>query len=431
MNKLPKPHPQYEREYPERVDFESERKGFQEIRYFPNPRLFNPPDTWNRGFLGANDSTYGSTGFNIYTPENSYPFLAKRVNHEAQTGSINSAAKTGNGLALQKSKHAGFAGDAPSHKKEPMDGVVWQGQDSNSRNSRNTGLLIPVSSVEPPNLTESGKLGLTVEQESTHDGTTEEEGRPPQKIDLLLQNREESEKAILKILLYEVIINEKVNKRRISFLPNQVVELLLLFLKRHYGFCLENATRAGTAQKYLYLLRTEGYELDSEDELLIESFRFRFQLYMYGVKKKIPKNASKLADDYYVTKTLFDQIYPKEKYSEESRGIKLSQFWSLVQMTFSRDSILTLEAIKAWLPKPLLPKLLSFSPELLSKYYGIRLKKYLKELFSGNDLTIALLRQRIKSSPKIPLLSDLLHDPGLKSALERRNYHLGPCLDLG
>lgn len=409
----------------EQVRLESERKRDRPISYFPNPRLFNPPETWNRGFLGSVDITYGSFGYNNYG-QDSIHLLGKRVNLESEFRLQGPESKVGKIHNVQKTNSNGH------QESTNISGLkaksAWTASDVNCVKS---GSVHFGNSAEVSKNTECGKTLLTNEQESTHADTPEAEGEVPQKIDLLLQNKDESDKAILKILIYEVIINEKVNKHRISFLPNQVVELLLLFLKKHYGFCLESATRAGTAQKYLYLLRTEGSELDSEDALLVESFRFRFQLFMYGAKKKFPKNASKLAEDYYVTKCLFDLMYPKELHSEESRASKLSKFWSLVQMTFSRDSVLTLEAIKAWLPKQLLAKLLKFSPELLSKYYSIRLKKYLKELFSGQDLSIALLRQRIKSSPKIPLLSDLLHDPGLKSALERRNYHLGPCLDLG
>lgn len=404
MNQFPKSFSKHGTELRPPSGFvEVKPKSLQEIRYFPNPRLFNPPDSWNRGFLGYSDTELDPIWENGFM-SNPTQFLAKRVNIDSETEDF-------------RSKKVGQIGRlAPP----PI-----------TSNFQNLGEHHSAHSEGGSKPIEGCKMTLLNEQASTYEGNTEEEEKLQSKIDTLFLNKEESDKAILKILLYEVIINEKVNKHRISFLPNQVVELLLLFLKKHYGFCLENASKAGTAQKYLYLLRSEGYELENGDGLLIESFRFRFQLYMYGVKKKIPQNTSKLGDDYYVTKTLFDQIYPREKYSEESLAIKLSHFWSLVQMAFSKDSVLTLEAIKAWLPKALLPKLLSFSPELLSKYYGIRLKKYLKELFEGQGVTISVLRQRIKCSSKIPLLSDLLHDPGLKSALERRKYHLGPCLELG
>lgn len=396
-------------------------KSLQEIRYFPNPRLFNPPDTWNRGFLGSSDNESDPIWDSCFM-SNPTQFIGKRVNIDSE------AFKDSNGPSTEKKLNGSRRLDFPSNQLGQSGRMAWPQAGSNFQYP---GEHHPATLEGVSKPTDGCKWTLLNEQASTQEGNLEDEEKVQPKIDTLLLNKEESDKAILKVLLYEVIINEKVNKQRISFLPNQVVELLQLFLKKHYGFCLENASKVGTARKYLYLLRNEGYELEKGDGLLIESFRFRFQLYMYGVKKKIPRNPSKLGDDYYVTKTLFDKIYPRDKYSEESLAIKLSHLWCLVQMTFSKDSVLTLEAIKAWLPKALLPKLLSFNPELLSKYYSIRLRKYLKGLFDGQDVRIAVLRERIKSSAKIPLLSDLLHDPGLKSVLERRKYHLGPCLELG
>lgn len=250
------------------------------------------------------------------------------------------------------------------------------------------------------------------------------------KLDKLLADREESDKAILKVVLFEVIINEKVNKNRISFLPNQVVEVLTLFLRRHYGFCLENALREGSSQKYLFPIRASGGENDREDALILESFRFRFQLYFQGVKKKLPQNSTKLTEDYYVTKTLFEKVFSNNNLAQDIRSNKLTLFWSLVQMTFNKESPLTVETIKACLPRPLMIKLQSLSEGVLKKYYVIKLKQYLNELFAGQKTSVAQIKQRLKVSEKFHLFSDLMQDPGLKLALERRNYQIGPILDL-
>lgn len=250
------------------------------------------------------------------------------------------------------------------------------------------------------------------------------------KLDKLLADREESDKAILKVVLFEVIINEKVNKHRISFLPNQVVEVLSLFLRRHYGFCLENASREGSSQKYLFPIRASGGEYDREDALILESFRFRFQLYFQGVKKKLPKNNTKLTEDYYVTKTLFEKVFSNHNLAQDTRSNKLTLFWSLVQMTFNKESPLTVETIKACLPRPLMIKLQSLGEGVLKKYYVIKLKQYLNELFAGQKTSVAQIKQRLKVSEKFHLFSDLMQDPGLKLALERRNYQIGPSLDL-
>lgn len=250
------------------------------------------------------------------------------------------------------------------------------------------------------------------------------------KLDKLLADREESDKAILKVILFEVIINEKVNKNRISFLPNQVVEVLTVFLRRHYGFCLENTLREGSPQKYLFPIRASRGENDREDALILESFRFRFQLYFQGVKKKLPKNSTKLTEDYYVTKTLFEKVFSNHNLAQDTRSNKLTLFWSLVQMTFNKESPLTEETIKACLPRPLMIKLQSLDEGVLKKYYVIKLKQYLNELFAGQKTSVAQIKQRLKVSEKFHLFSDLMQDPGLKSALERRNYLIGPSLDL-
>lgn len=250
------------------------------------------------------------------------------------------------------------------------------------------------------------------------------------KLDRLLADKEESDKAILKVILFEVIINEKVNKHRLSFLPNQVVEVLALFLKRHYGFCLESALKEGSPQKYLFPIRVSGGETDTEDALIIESFRFRFQLYFQGVKKKLPKNNTKLTEDYYVTKSLFEKVFSNHNLGQDSRSNKLTLFWSLVQMTFNKESPLTVETIKACLPRPVLMKLQGLGEHVLKKYYVIKLKQYLDELFAGHKTSVAQIKQRLHVSERFRLFSDLMQDPEIKAATERRNYHIGPSLDL-
>jgi hypothetical protein len=281
------------------------------------------------------------------------------------------------------------------------------------------------------NLPASAKQLQTSRDDSTGDEGVDANSRCLMRLDFLLNDKNESDKAILKTFLFEVIINEKLNRHRMSFLPSPVVKLLLLFLEKHYSFRLHNAVKKGTLHKYLFPLKGHQEEQPDETELMMLSFRFRFELFFEGAKKKLPKIDTPLSEEYYVAQRLFDKIHVNSKLNEESRSIKMALFWSFVKIIYNKDQPLTTDMVKSSVPKPLMKKLLSLSPDLLHKYYSIKLKHYLSNLFAGSMTTMAQIKQRIKVSEKFPFFSDLMHDTSMKTSFERRNYQIGPTLDLG
>lgn len=236
------------------------------------------------------------------------------------------------------------------------------------------------------------------------------------KIDQSLNDQFRCQKIILKHIIAESLINEKVHPIRYALLPESCKQPFFVFFREALGWEMPTFSQTVQPLSSICINNISTQSTTATNDTIFLEFRdvaFKAECYVYGVTRQLAKVAFSVTDHIYV----YEAIYNSLTKSQGQGSFKdLSEFVRMLEVLMNYELPEDPKEFLLSIPEALFKKFAAIAPEVLAKYYKIKVKNtlnvFIDHYANRNDLLAGLGEANIK----IDLFSNYL--PNRKVDLE-------------
>lgn len=214
------------------------------------------------------------------------------------------------------------------------------------------------------------------------------------------------QKIILKHIIAESLINEKVHPIRYALLPESCKQPFLIFFREAFGWEMPKFSQKVQSPSSIAINHISTQSTTATKDLMFLKFRdvaFKAECYVYGVTRQLAKVAFSVTDHIYV----YEAIHNSLTKSQGQGSFKdLSEFVRMIEVLMNYEFPEDPNAFLLSIPHALLKKFAAIAPEVLAKFYKIKVKNTLNVFLDRYDNRNDLLAGLGEANIKIDLFSN-------------------------
>jgi hypothetical protein len=214
-------------------------------------------------------------------------------------------------------------------------------------------------------------------------------------------------KMLLKHFLIEILMNEQLNLQRFNYLPRPCQDLVLIFLKRNFGFDMDEELKKGTMHKHTFALKGKSYITAKQSSVALP---FLTDCYVFGVVKQLQKTG-KLVRKECAIKMLHSKLV------QSGVPVQEEDFFSSIESLLRYEGEEISDPSKE-ISDTLIAKMINIPELTLAKYYSHRIQIIISDLFEGSTSVEQLKESFEQSNLRIDIYSAYLG----KKTFKKANY---------
>ena len=220
------------------------------------------------------------------------------------------------------------------------------------------------------------------------------------------------QKQIIKHILFESLINERLCSKRYHVLPTTCKNLVQIYLRESLGwnFPLQASSFLCKESEKISFIELKNMLIEQMDSsrrqvyMRFLALAFCAECYMYGVSKKISKTQN---DNHPSWEFLCLTVYSALAQSGGVPSIlSRDKFKSLMLQLRNYQLPENIQSLLDALPPPFLQKLRTIPADTLKVFYKLKIKKMLSATFNGCSSTSEIVDKMINLPEKLDLFSN-------------------------